>query len=192
MDFIFEYLKLGNQHVLDINAYDHILFILVLCIGYSILDWKKVVILVTAFTIGHSITLALSVLDLVNPNTAFIEALIPITIIITALTNILDARSTDKSTNKKISLKYLMALIFGLIHGLGFSFYLKEILGSEEQIWVPLLGFNIGVELALIIVVIVVLILNFIIEKLLKNNYYLWKIGVSMVSACIAVNLLMN
>jgi len=144
------YFKLGLQHILDIKGFDHILFVLALCAIYVARDWKKVLILVTAFTIGHSLTLALATFNIVNFRSDIIEFLIPVTIAITALVNLF---KNKPSTGKGISLNYFFAGFFGLIHGLGFSNYLKELLGKEATIWQPLLAFNLGLEAGQIVIV---------------------------------------
>lgn len=144
------YFKLGLQHILDINGFDHILFVLALCAVYVARDWRKILILVTAFTIGHSLTLALATFNIVNFRSDIIEFLIPVTIAITALVNLF---KNKPSTGKGVSLNYLFAGFFGLIHGLGFSNYLKELLGKEASIWQPLLAFNLGLEAGQIVIV---------------------------------------
>ncbi|WP_339875728.1 HupE/UreJ family protein [uncultured Algoriphagus sp.] len=144
------YFRLGLQHILDIHGYDHILFVLALCAVFIPRDWRKVVILVTAFTIGHSITLALATFRLVNVNSNLIEFLIPVTIAITAFITILRPKP---SSGKGVSINYIFALFFGLIHGLGFSIYLRSLLGKEASIWQPLLAFNLGLELGQLIIV---------------------------------------
>ena len=144
------YFKLGLQHILDINGFDHILFVLALCAIYVARDWKKVLILVTAFTIGHSLTLALATFNIVNFRSDIIEFLIPVTIAITALINLF---KNKPSNGKGVNLNYFFAGFFGLVHGLGFSNYLKELLGKEASIWQPLLAFNLGLEAGQIIIV---------------------------------------
>lgn len=144
------YFKLGLEHILDINGFDHILFVLALCAVYVARDWKKILILVTAFTIGHSLTLALATFDVVNVRSDVIEFLIPVTIAITALVTLFKPKPSNSKGN---SLNYFFAGFFGLIHGLGFSNYLKELLGKEASIWQPLLAFNIGLEAGQIIIV---------------------------------------
>ncbi|WP_119078957.1 HupE/UreJ family protein [Chitinophaga alhagiae] len=149
------YFQEGWQHILDLNGYDHILFVMALCAIYLVNDWKKVLILVTAFTVGHSITLALSVLNVIRVPSALIEFLIPVTIVITAFSNILRKPQSAGS----MQLNYFFALFFGLIHGMGFSNYLKSMLGSQTNIVQPLLAFNLGLEFGQIIIVIIVLLL---------------------------------
>ncbi|KAA2241824.1 HupE/UreJ family protein [Chitinophaga agrisoli] len=156
------YFQLGWQHIIAWDGYDHILFIVALSAVYLLKDWKKVLILVTAFTIGHSITLALSVLNIVRMNRPLVEFLIPVTIFITALFNII--RQPDLSQPRAVQLNYYFALFFGLIHGMGFSTYLKSLLGANVA--VPLLSFNLGLEFGQVLVVITVLLMAGIIVNI--------------------------
>jgi ABC-type antimicrobial peptide transport system permease subunit len=182
------YFQLGKDHILDYkNGYDHILFVVALCAVYLMRDWKKVLILVTAFTIGHSITLALSTLRIISLNQELIEFLIPVTILITAVSNIF--RGTELS-GRTTYINYSFALFFGLIHGLGFSNYLKSILGKDTGIVSPLFAFNIGLELGQIIIVGSFLILSFILVDLFTVNRRDWKIVISSVIAGIALLLM--
>ena len=160
------FFEIGFEHITDLAGYDHILFIISLCIVYLLKDWKKVLILVTAFTIGHSVTLALATLDFINVSTGLIEFLIPVTIFISAC-SVFFIKDTGFSI-KLHKIKYLTALIFGLIHGLGFSSYLKAILGKEESIVMPLFAFNIGLELGQIIIVIAYMLITYFLIELLK------------------------
>lgn len=171
------YFDLGRQHIADLAGYDHILFVTVLCLRYVIQDWKKILILVTAFTIGHSITLALSVLHYVNISTRWIEFLIPVTILITALANVVQ-KNIEQHTG--VSSIYLLALFFGLIHGVGFSNYLKGLLGRQTNIVTELLAFNIGLEVGQLMIVAAVLFLSVICIQLLKiqrRDYLLFVSG---------------
>jgi len=167
MDQFLVYFETGFQHIADLKGIDHILFVLALCIRYQFADWKKLLILITAFTIGHSITLALSVFNVVNYSVAWIEFLIPVTIVITAISNVFVTKFTFKS---KFPLIYFFALFFGLIHGLGFSNYLKSMLGKDESIFGQLLAFNLGLEAGQIIIVMAILLISFIFVQLLKWN----------------------
>nr|WP_068890126.1 HupE/UreJ family protein [Pedobacter panaciterrae] len=169
------YFDLGWNHILDWKGYDHILFLLALCGVYTLGDWKRVLILVTAFTVGHSITLALSVLNVVHVNTALIEFLIPVTIMVTALANIFNKKPKPKT----IRLKYTLALLFGLIHGMGFSNYLKSLLGKTTNIVVELLAFNLGLEFGQILIVFGVLILSFILIMIVKIKRWDWNFFLS-------------
>lgn len=171
------YFQLGKDHILDYkHGYDHILFIVALCAVYLMRDWKKILILVTAFTIGHSITLALSTLEVISFNQELIEFLIPVTIFITATSNIF--RSTELS-DRTTYINYGYALFFGLVHGLGFSNYLKTILGKSGNIVTPLFAFNIGLELGQIIIVSIFLIISFILVDLFTVNRRDWKMVLS-------------
>lgn len=166
------YLLLGLEHIIDVTAYDHILFIITLCAVYQFSEWKKVLILVTAFTIGHSITLALASLNLISVNANLVEFLIPLTIFITAIANIL-SKKTEYSINLH-RFKYLTAMIFGLIHGLGFSNYLRSLLGKEENIVKPLFAFNIGLEMGQLIIVTAILSLAAFVVGILKSSRREW------------------
>ncbi len=171
------FFRLGFEHIADLAGYDHILFIITLCGIYMINQWKKVLILVTAFTIGHSITLALATLKIITISTDLIEFLIPLTIFITAIGNIL-WRKTGFS--KKLHLfKYFTALFFGLIHGLGFSNYLRSLLGMESSIVKPLFAFNIGLEIGQIVIVSVILALAYVIVRYLKAPQREWNLVIS-------------
>lgn len=180
------YLQLGFEHILDLNAYDHILFVMTLCAVYVIQDWKKIVWLVTAFTLGHSLTLALAVFQLVSIPATIIEKLIPVTIMITALSNVFGKAEGDG----RMKWLYTMAGFFGLIHGLGFSNYLKALLGSEEELMLPLFSFNLGVEGGQLLIVIAAMMLNLVWTAVLKLNNFFWIRIVSFASFWVAFYLL--
>lgn len=181
------YFDLGQEHILDTNGYDHILFVVALSIVYSLREWKKVLILVTAFTLGHSITLALSTLEIISVKADLIEFLIPVTIFITAASNIV--RKGDTPTDGSMQLNYAYAAFFGLIHGMGFSNYLKSILGRDETIVTQLLAFNLGLELGQIVIVVIFLIAGFIFVDLFGVNRRDWKLVISSAVAGIALML---
>jgi len=180
------YFKLGIEHILDWQGYDHILFMMALCGVYTWEDWRKIIVLVTAFTIGHSLTLALSVLNYLPMAMPLIEFLIPVTIIFTTLANILQ----NKHTPRNQSLIYLLALLFGLIHGLGFSYYLKSLLGSE--IIFQLLAFNIGLEIGQLVIVFFTLILTFFIINLFNVNRRDWTLFLSAAIFGIALTMALS
>lgn len=161
------YFDLGREHIADLTGYDHILFIVALCLRYTFSDWKKLLVLITAFTIGHSITLALSALNIISLPTAWIEFLIPVTIVITALSNVWQKQVTVVS---RFPVIYYLALFFGLIHGLGFSNYLKGILGKQENILLQLLAFNIGLEVGQLLIVAGILLVSLICLQVFKFN----------------------
>ncbi|WP_209329855.1 HupE/UreJ family protein [Lunatimonas salinarum] len=151
------YFKLGVEHILDLAGFDHILFVIVLCVVYLLRDWKRILILVTAFTIGHSLTLALATLQVIKVNGDLVEFLIPLTIAITSLTNIFKPKPA--AGRSAMQLNYVYALFFGLIHGLGFSNYLRSLLGREVSIFQPLLAFNLGLEVGQLIIVVIFLLI---------------------------------
>ncbi|QBO57993.1 HupE/UreJ family protein [Chryseobacterium salivictor] len=183
-DFLF-YLNLGWEHIISLDALDHQLFVLVLVAVYALKDWKKILWIVTAFTVGHSITLALSILDVVRVSGKWVEFLIPLTIVITALDNIL----MRNRQNNLMKMNYYLALFFGLIHGMGFANTARMMMANEQHIFLPLLGFNIGLELGQIVVVVVILIVQFLLLNLFKVNKKDWILFVS--SAVFALSLKM-
>jgi len=154
------YFRLGVGHIADLKGYDHILFIVALTAGYGIGDWRRLLWLVTAFTVGHSLTLALATLRLVRVHAPTIELLIAVTIVATAVYSAVSAlaiRQREARAPGPHVFLYGMAGIFGLIHGLGFSNFLRAVLGGEESIVVPLLAFNLGLEIGQLAIVAVVL-----------------------------------
>src|ERR1700712_167216 len=156
------YFGVGKDHILDYkNGYDHILFVVALSALYGVKDWRKVLVMVTAFTIGHSITLALATLQIVTIDSAVVEFLIPLTIFITAVSNLF--RSEPSIESRNIQLNYVYALFFGLIHGLGFSNSLRALLGKTQSLFTPLLAFNLGLEFGQIIIVTLFLISSYIV-----------------------------
>lgn len=171
------YFGIGTQHILTWEAMDHILFMAALCLRYLINDWKKVVVLVTAFTIGHSTTLALSALGLVHFPTRWIEFLIPITILATAANNLLQRRQQVEHPSR-LPLIYFFALFFGLIHGLAFANTLLSLIGGDNLL-IPLLAFNLGVEAAQLLVVAIILAISFIFVQMMRVRRTWWVWGVS-------------
>ncbi|HEU0137921.1 MAG TPA: HupE/UreJ family protein [Flavobacterium sp.] len=161
------YFQIGLRHVLDINAYDHVLFLIALTVPFAFKDWKRVLLLVTIFTIGHTMALMLSAFELVMIKESLIEFMIPITILATAVFNLFTA---GKSTKKEaIGVTGFITLFFGIIHGLGFSNYFKTILpGDSSDKVVPLLEFALGIEAAQLIVVLTVLILSYIVQTFFR------------------------
>jgi len=183
------YVELGLDHIADFQGYDHILFVTMLCVVYTFKEWKKVLILVTAFTIGHSLTLALATLHIIHVPTAWVEFLIPVTIFITAMGNIVNSKPADNISAK---IKYVLALSFGLIHGLGFSNYLRSLLGKHDSIAAPLLAFNIGVELGQILIVLCILTLTALMLHLFKVKQRDWTLVLAGAGAGIALTLMLE
>lgn len=161
------YTQIGFNHIANLSGMDHILFVAALCIRYQFSDWKKWLILITSFTIGHSITLVLSVFNYLDFSTNWIEFLIPVTILITSISNMFVKKF---SFNTRFPVIYFFALFFGLIHGLGFSFYLKNLLGLQQNIAPALLAFNFGLEIGQILIVMAILVISFIFVTLLKAS----------------------
>lgn len=172
------YFNIGLKHVLDINGYDHVLFLIALCVPYAFKDWKRVLLLVTLFTVGHTISLILSVYGVIQVKVNLIEFLIPITILITALFHLFTAGKSSKK--ESISFVASVTLFFGIIHGLGFSNYFKSILpGSSSDKLLPLLEFALGIETAQIIVVIIVLIISYIVQTVFRFSKRDWTLVAS-------------
>ncbi len=187
--FVF-YLKLGVKHILDLNGYDHILFIAAMVAVYAWYEWKHVIVLATAFTIGHSTTLALATLNIISVPTTLIEFLIAVTIFITGTANLFKVK--DEFSKRLQKYKYLTAMFFGLIHGLGFSNYLRYLLGNEQSIWKPLLAFNLGLEGGQIVIITIVLTLNFILIKYANVQRREWNLVISGMAMGISLMLMID
>lgn len=175
------YFKLGLTHVLDIKAYDHVLFLIALTVPYSFRDWKRVIVLVTIFTIGHSLSLVLSAYGIVRINTVWVEFLIPLTILATALYNIFTSGRGAK--NEKAGMLFFAALFFGIVHGLGFAGYFNAIIGNASSKVLPLLEFALGIEVSQVVVVFFVLLFAFIVQPLFRFSKRDW---IMVVSAMVA------
>ncbi len=173
-DFIF-YLNLGWEHIISLDALDHQLFVLALIAAFTFKDWKKILVLITAFTIGHSITLALSILDLIRISSDWVEFLIPLTIVFTCIGNMYFRNKKTDKTN----FNYYLALLFGLIHGLGFANTARVMIAKSQSITIPLLGFNIGLELGQILIVILLLLLLTALLSIFKINKKDWILFIS-------------
>lgn len=184
------YFSIGREHILDINGYDHILFVVALCTVYLATDWKRVLVLVTAFTIGHSITLALVVLNIIPVNTGLIEFLIPVTIFITAASNIWKRELYIEAEMSRLN--YYYALFFGLIHGIGFSNYLKSLLGRETSILEPLFAFNLGLEVGQLLIVAVFMGLSYLANTYLSVSRKDWILAISSAVAGVALTLMIE
>lgn len=183
-DFTF-YFKEGWHHIISWGALDHILFVVALSAVYLLGNWKQVLVLITAFTIGHSITLALSVFNIVKINDRLVEVLIPCTIMATAIFNCL----LKKYDSKSLRINYFLALFFGLIHGLGFANALRFMLAKNQSIGWSLFAFNIGLEVGQIVVVTAILLLSYIAVDTLKLNRKWWVWSLSAIAFCIALKM---
>ena len=179
------YFDMGWHHIIAWDALDHVLFIIALSAIYLIGNWKQVLVLVTAFTIGHSLTLALSVYDIIRANDRWVEFLIPCTIMATALFNFFQKDYQPKS----LRVNYFLALIFGLIHGLGFANYIRFMMAKDQSMGWSLFGFNIGLEAGQIVVVLGILLLSYLAVNIimLKRKWWVW--GLSAIALCFAVKM---
>lgn len=183
-DFSF-YFKIGWEHIINWSAVDHIFFIAVLAAIYLLKDWKQVLLLVTAFTIGHAVTLILSAKNIIQVNKGLVEFLIPCTIVFTAVSNLFLKTFTPRS----IRINYFLALFFGLIHGLAFATTLKWLLAEDQNFVVAWLSFSVGLELGQILVVLLILLLAQVCVVFLKLNRHYWVIIVSVVVMAVAVEM---
>lgn len=203
MDAFSLYLRLGFEHISDLSGYDHILFVIALAAVYPLREWKHLLVLVTAFTIGHSITLALATMGWVDFNPDLIETLIPVTIFITAAINVAErfAHDPEKVLERDWRMKYVLAIGFGLIHGLGFSNFLRAILGSEESMILPLFSFNVGLEIGQLVILVItflasgmmIRLANLLLERMdrpVDNTQRNWAALLSSVIAIMALNMI--
>jgi len=195
------YFQLGFEHITDVNGYDHILFLIALCAAYRFTDWKSILVLVTAFTVGHSLTLALAVLNIITVNSDWVEFLIPLTIFITAGTNLYRGWKDPSQTPPRLRPEgnppllgrglggdWLLALGFGLIHGMGFSNFLRSLLG--EELLLPLFSFNVGLEVGQLIIVVLIFGLQWASVRFMKLQLRWWNLLLSLIAAGVAVFLM--
>ena len=188
------YVRLGLSHIADLKGYDHIVFLVALTAGFGPRDWRRLLWLVTAFTLGHSITLALATLDLVRVPSRPVEVLIALTIVVAGLFGVVSPRrsaGSDASQATSQRARYAMAGGFGLIHGLGFSSFLRSLLGSEEQIAQPLFAFNVGLEAGQLLIVLAVVAAGAAVCGGLGLARSGWAIGLSLVSALLGLQMLL-
>ena len=180
------YFQLGIQHIADITAYDHILFVIALCVIYRLEDWRKLLILITAFTLGHSLTLGLSALGILVFPSNVIEFLIPVTILITAVLNLI----RNKEAKKMNMVHYLLPLFFGFIHGSGFSNYFKSLIGQEESVVKPLFSFNVGIEIGQLLIVSIFMAITYLVVRWIKIPHPTWSKIISSIIAALALYLM--
>ena len=184
------YVQLGIDHITDIAGFDHILFLIALCAVYKLEQWRSLLVLVTAFTVGHTVTLALSSFSVIVVASNVIEFLIPVTILVTAINNVFVHR--DSSAALVIGRDYVMALFFGFIHGMGFSNYFRALLMDDSSIFVPLLGFNLGIEIAQLSFVLVIVGFVDLLTNLVGIRHRDWSLFVSGAAAGISVLLMVE
>ncbi len=185
------YLQLGFAHITDLAAVDHLFCLVALAAIYRFRDWRDALWVVSAFTVGHSLTLILAVTGALRPPEALIEFLIPVTIVATAVENLLVGERTNAFWGG--GYRPIFSGIFGLVHGAGFANYLRSLF--VERIAIPLLGFNVGIELGQIVVLVLALLLLSGVDRLLSalrlpatapTPLRLRVVGVSCVVAVIA------
>lgn len=188
------YFKLGFEHIMTLDAYDHIMFVVALMAVYQAKEWRRILILITAFTIGHSLTLALSGLGYVAFNGKVIEALIALTIFITALVNLRQRlpRTADFVSVRERWLRYGFAFAFGLIHGLGFARQFKAISTGLQDLLFMLLSFNIGLEIGQIVIVLLILLLSFFFTQMLQKKEHDWNMLLSGAALGISLFLILQ
>lgn len=185
------YFNIGLKHVLNISAYDHVLFLIALTIPYAFKDWRRLLLLISLFTLGHTLALVLSVFGILYVKANLIEFIIPITILLVALFNLFTAGKNNKGEG--ISLLSFITLFFGIIHGLGFSNYFKTILpGNATQKLLPLSEFALGIETAQIIVVILILIISYIAQTVFRFSKRDWTLVMSAFIIGVVVPLLIQ
>ena len=179
----------GWEHIVDINAYDHLLFVMTLCAAFKLKEWKQILIIITAFTIGHSGTLILSAFDIIPTDPKLIDLLIPFTIMLTAMANVINYDKNRKFSDAKI--KYLIALVFGLIHGLAFASNFKFMLFSDD-ILMPLFLFNVGIEAGQLFIVLLFMIALWFYSKVINGEHFKWNLFISGAGFGIAATIFIN
>ena len=179
----------GWEHIVDINAYDHLLFVMTLCAAFKLKEWKQILIIITAFTIGHSGTLILSAFDIIHTDPKLIDLLIPFTIMLTAIANVINYEKNRKFSDAKI--KYLIALVFGLINGLAFASNFKFMLFSDD-ILMPLFLFNIGIEAGQLFIVLLFMIALWFYSNVINGAHFKWNLFISGAGFGIAATIFIN
>ncbi|PIA79162.1 HupE / UreJ protein [Gaetbulibacter sp. 4G1] len=188
-NFLFN-VKYGINHVLDINAYDHVLFLIVLTVPYVFKDWKRVLLLVSVFTLGHTLSLVLAAYNVVSVNGEVVEFLIPVTILIVALFNVFTA---GKGAQKeKVGVLFLTTLFFGLVHGLGFAREFQMLVDDTDNKLVLLLEFALGIELAQVIIVFIVLFLSYVVQTIFRFTRRDWIMVISAIVVGLVIPMLLG
>jgi hypothetical protein len=183
-------IEYGMNHVLDINAYDHVLFLIVLTVPYLFKDWKRVFLLVSTFTLGHTLSLVLAAYNIVRVNGALIEFLIPITILVVALFNVFTAGKGGQKG--KVGVLFFSTLFFGLIHGLGFAREFHMLAGQTDNILLLLIEFALGIEIAQVIIVFVVLFLGYLMQTLFRFSKRDWIMVISAIVVGLVIPMILN
>lgn len=181
------YFRLGFEHITDINGMDHILFLLGLTAIYQFKHWGRLLGVVTAFTVGHTVTLVLAAMKVISVNAGLVEFLIPVTILITGLVNLMPV-----GQNPKNNLRIFIALLFGLVHGLGFSNFYRMMTMGDTDSWGYLLPFGLGVEVGQLLIVFLVLLVTAILHNFMRLKLRDWNIFNSGLVSGIAVYLMIQ
>ncbi|WP_283636397.1 HupE/UreJ family protein [Aquaticitalea lipolytica] len=189
-DTFLPHIQHGMYHVLNVNAYDHILFLIVLCLPYLFKDWKRVLLLVTVFTIGHSLSLLLATFNIIRVNIQLVELLIPITILIIALYNVFTAGK--KAQNEKAGILFFTTLFFGLVHGLGYLSAFESLLTKTDNKFIALLEISLGIEIGQLIVAFIVIFIGFICQTLFRFSKRDWVMIISAVVVGLLIPMLIN
>jgi hypothetical protein len=185
------FLQLGFHHILTLSAYDHLLFITLLTVGYRPRHWKIVLALVTAFTLGHTASLAATAAGLVSMKGAVVEWLIALTILVTGIEGLLEGIEENPAVfTRKYIIKYSMAMVYGLVHGMGFASALKSLLGDQGRWIVSLLAFNTGVEMGQWVVVLCMMIISYLAVDQLRIKSRTWRLAVSLTGVLAALVIL--
>lgn len=189
MNTFISFFQSGWHHIVDINAYDHLLFVMTLCAAFRFHQWKQILVIITAFTIGHSVTLVLSAFGYIPDNSTIVELLVPVTIMITAISNIKNYEEEGVFSNKNI--KYLIALGFGLIHGLAFASNFKVMMFTSDIIF-PLFSFNLGIEIGQLVIFALFMTVLYSYSNFLKGEHLKWNVFVSGIGFGVAATLFIN
>jgi len=190
LDSFLSYMQYGMYHVLNVNAYDHILFLIVLTVPYLFKDWKRVLFLVTIFVLGHSVSLAFATYGIISVSNKWIEFLIPMTILIIALVNVFTAGK--KTQNEKVGMLFFITLFYGLIHGLGFVNAFEATIGKSQSKLISLLEISLGIEIGQIIVVFIILILGFLSQTLFRFSKRDWVMVISAIVVGLLIPMLIK
>ena len=190
LDNFWFHVEYGINHVLDINAYDHVLFLIVLTVPYLFKDWKRVLLLVSLFTLGHTLSLVLAAYNVVSVNGQLVEFLIPVTILIVALFNVFTA---GKGAQKeRVGVLFFSTLFFGLIHGLGFAREFQILVGRADNKFVTLIEFALGIEIAQVIIVFIVLFLGYVMQTVFRFTKRDWIMVVSAIVVGLVIPMILG
>jgi hypothetical protein len=189
-DSFWSNVQYGINHVLDINAYDHVLFLIVLTVPFMFKDWKRILLLITMFTLGHMLSLAMATYGIISVDGKLIEFLIPMTIMVVALYNVFTAGK--KAPTEKVGILFLSTLFFGLIHGLGFANHFSKYLGKGENKLIKMLEFALGIEIAQIIIVFIVLFLGFLCQTIFRFSRRDWVVVISAIVVGLVIPMLLH